>query len=130
MIDAIETLAGSTKPTNDSMHMFNVDVLLWWEKVADMVKGVYWEKLKPKSDYRQTWQIARKSLIWITQYGVTPVYIVKKEEGRDVRTYKWNKWPWKRLGPLTGVKIKCPVCYMGMGRFLDRLRATQRCNLS
>ncbi len=27
-IDTIETLARSTKPTNDSMYMFNVDVLL------------------------------------------------------------------------------------------------------
>ena len=96
-VDAVQTLAGSTRPTNDAMHMFNVVVLLWRDKVADMVKGTYWDKLRPKKEFKQTWRIARKSLIWITKYGIPPTAMIKNVNGVRVKTYNFKNWPWKKV---------------------------------
>ena len=70
--EAIQELASNTKPTNDATFTFDAVIILWCENVEEMCKVKFWEKLKPKSEYKQTWKIARRALIHINALSLPP----------------------------------------------------------
>ena len=77
--EAIQELASNTKPTNDATFTFDAVVILWRENVEEMCKVKFWDKLKPKSDYKQTWKIARRALIHINALSLpSPKWKIKQ----------------------------------------------------
>ena len=58
-------MALETRPTNDATFTHYESVILWRDKVDQMVKNAYWKLLNPKKEYKKTWALARHSMIWI-----------------------------------------------------------------
>ena len=71
-IEAVQAVALTTKPTNNATFTFDGIVLLWREKVEQMCKVKFWNELKPKPEYKQTWKIARRAMIWIDALSLPP----------------------------------------------------------
>ena len=80
-IEAVQAVALTTKPTNDATFTFDGIVILWQEKVEQMCKVKFWNELKPKPEYKQTWKISRREMIWIDALSLPPPKWDKGGEG-------------------------------------------------
>jgi hypothetical protein len=80
--DRVRELARTMKPTNDATMEFNQTVLLWQEKVEAVMVGTFWDSVKPNTQYKQMWRLARKSFIFIDSLPFVET-VKKTETGAD-----------------------------------------------
>ncbi len=58
-------MALETRPTNDTTFTHDEIVILWRDKLDQMIKKACWKLFNPKKDYKKTWALTRHSMIWI-----------------------------------------------------------------
>ena len=89
-LQKITELALMTRPTNDETFTFDEVVIAWREKVDSMCKVKFWETF-PKVDFKNTWRLARRSLIHMNSFSL--------DSWLGVYSRKWREKP----------KVKTPV---------------------
>jgi hypothetical protein len=67
----IQEVASKTKPTNDATFTFDGTVILWRDKVEEMCTVNFWNKLKPKAEFKSVWKMARRAFIHLDAISLT-----------------------------------------------------------
>ncbi len=92
--NSVQALARITRPTNDATFTFDGILILWRLKVKEMSKITFWDNITPSPTYKQTWKLARRSLIWIDSLTCKPKTVKKngkKISKRMPLTYKYGE---------------------------------------
>ncbi|KAL7526339.1 hypothetical protein ACHAWF_002898 [Thalassiosira exigua] len=69
-IENVMEIATNTKPTNDACFTFDGTLILWREALEDMIKLSFWKEMSKTGSYKETWRLARRSMIFMNDFSV------------------------------------------------------------